>query len=260
MRRPYKNRCTVATPVGAKVQEKQEQLRELAYAIEDKLQDRNPRAHTIYTQAFAFKFEDISAYFAMVDEEVRQRGIALARVQKAEKAAESLQSLKRLCAGCGYAWPYGEWCGQRCYERAKRRMMAGIAFAELGRIVGEHAGAPCLDGRSLDDVIYPKAERVCRVVGVDRGDGSGPGTTVVLGESDLAKWPVLTETAPARDASGIRVAGRQELMASLGAPVKAKPVRPVCDVDRCGVRVDLGPGQWEVWECDAHWKKKLGGG
>ena len=76
--RATKLRTTFQASLGTKVPEKRVQLAFLADRIEIKGLPCPPIAgvegHPIYKQAKAYPYEDISAYFRMVDEEVRQRG------------------------------------------------------------------------------------------------------------------------------------------------------------------------------------------
>lgn len=79
MNRMRINRCTKQDPVGSKVPEKTEQLFKLRKHIVEKLYaggwayEKEAEKHPAYLQAQAYPYEDISAYFAMVDREAEER-------------------------------------------------------------------------------------------------------------------------------------------------------------------------------------------
>ena len=173
--RATKLRTTFQASLGTKVPEKRVQLAFLADRIEIKGLPCPPIAgvegHPIYKQAKAYPYEDISAYFAMVDEEVRQR----------RERANNFRPYERLDTSA-FDSPMSE-------ELWRQRMApAHFAFAELGRIVGEHTGSPLLNAGGYEcDCGRASATKHCSLKCAMKAD-----------DRRNAARAVLTETAPVK--------------------------------------------------------------
>lgn len=238
------NKCTKQENIGTPKPEKREQLAFLADRIEIEGLPCPPIAgvegHPIYKQAKAYPYEDISAYFRMVDEEVRQRGEGAKVTLKGTKTAD-VWSFDKPATRCepGACVPHDscDWCAV-CGKSGKvivweKRLAAQSnmrdvekAFAELGRIVGEHAGSPLLnaDGCECEMCGNASVGRFCSL-------------------PCLSLWnkpiqpPVLTESpAPTFNGFGRLLFGDGKTCKSGGPHSMHGPSSPCV---HCGVRVSL---------------------
>jgi hypothetical protein len=184
--RRTKNHWTTATPIGSSLPEKAEQL----WRLEDYLvlhlavPPLDVGLHPIYRKAKAHVYDCLDPFFAEVDAEVARRK---APQERRDGAAVDIEAVRRVIAAHetrlatkdrwdgrapqGQEWSRCPKCRSsfltdvrdeasycpscddgraHCYSDRAR---AFHAFAELGRIVGEHAGDPKLGQATLSNGI-----------------------------------------------------------------------------------------------------------
>lgn len=228
--RATKLRTTLQRPIGEPVEEKVSQLYRLRLHIVEKLYaggwayEKEAENHEAYRQAQAFAYENISAYFAMVDEEVRQRGERADLVPVVEMwhfptdggppqysvtAADLDNEVEEQnrCVECHIAlvahlsncWVCDAW----------RMRKAKAAFAELGRIVGE--AAFCYEGCGRPVTGCARSCEACDSLPEVKARRAAVYDAVVRAQT------VLTETAPAKaTTAGISEALMDKAMVNIG--------------------------------------------